>query len=309
MSDFEVLMIDDSSEDNGREIADRFASKDERFKSLSNTGEGIGMARNFGISQAAGRFIGFVDSDDFLNHSYLEKLAEPLLSGADLSICNFDIVLNDGTKLKTQTAADCPAGMDPAIHALTNNECVVWNKLFLSSIFKYENKFQFSSSIFEDFSVIPAILANVEQIAFVDKTLYNYVQHPKSVTRQFYSEFEKSMFVFDAFKHLHSYRSSFRDNTWEYYMDTRAILHLFAYRIDSVLSVKGFDKRALAIKRHSDLLNSVIPNWYKSTGLSDFIFENQAVFDHIKRKIIVRLYQYGFYKTLSFLKQQSSELR
>lgn len=77
--DIEFILIDDASNDNSLEIMEDYQKKDPRFKIITNSkNQGVSIARNKGIEQATGQYIGFVDSDDYLDLDYYEKLLEAI---------------------------------------------------------------------------------------------------------------------------------------------------------------------------------------------------------------------------------------
>ena len=75
-NDFELILVDDGSTDNSGRICDEYAGKDTRAKVIHKQNGGVSRARNAGIEAAKGEYICFVDSDDFLESSYLEELIE-----------------------------------------------------------------------------------------------------------------------------------------------------------------------------------------------------------------------------------------
>lgn len=72
--DFEVLLIDDGSKDESLKICKSYAARDKRIKSFSKENGGVSSARNYGIKNALGQWIAFIDSDDYISPMYLEKL-------------------------------------------------------------------------------------------------------------------------------------------------------------------------------------------------------------------------------------------
>lgn len=72
----EFIMINDGSKDNSIDILNEYAAKDSRFKIFTQSNQGAGIARNFGIKQAKGEYIGFLDSDDELSENYSKILSE-----------------------------------------------------------------------------------------------------------------------------------------------------------------------------------------------------------------------------------------
>ena len=72
--DFELILIDDGSPDNSGKICDEYAKIDSRVKVVHKENEGVSAARNAGLELAKGKYICFVDSDDYIQRDYLERL-------------------------------------------------------------------------------------------------------------------------------------------------------------------------------------------------------------------------------------------
>lgn len=89
-SDFEVILVDDGSTDNSGSLCDLISSQDPRFIALHKTNGGLSDARNYGLAHSKGKYITFIDSDDWVSISYLEYLYESLCANnADIATCAF----------------------------------------------------------------------------------------------------------------------------------------------------------------------------------------------------------------------------
>ena len=87
-TDFELILVDDGSTDNSGKICDKYAQKDSRVKVIHKPNGGVSSARNAGVDNATGEFIGFVDSDDIISEVMYEgmiNIAEKY--GADIVQC------------------------------------------------------------------------------------------------------------------------------------------------------------------------------------------------------------------------------
>lgn len=73
-TDFELFLIDDGSIDRSGEICEKYAQEDKRVRVIHQKNQGVSVARNVGIDLAEGRYITFLDSDDFVSKYYLELL-------------------------------------------------------------------------------------------------------------------------------------------------------------------------------------------------------------------------------------------
>lgn len=74
LQDIEIILVDDGSKDASGAIADRLAAKDKRIRVLHKENEGLGLTRNAGLRLAKGDYVGFVDSDDYVDAQMYEKL-------------------------------------------------------------------------------------------------------------------------------------------------------------------------------------------------------------------------------------------
>lgn len=99
LQEIEILCINDGSTDNSLEILNRYKKEDSRFKIINQENQGQSVARNNGIKAAKGHYIGFIDSDDYADHSMFEKLYKNALEyNSDIAMCSITI-LNEKTGL------------------------------------------------------------------------------------------------------------------------------------------------------------------------------------------------------------------
>ena len=88
--DIEVICVIDGSPDRCGEICDSYAEKDGRVKVIKRENGGVSSARNRGIDEANGKYLSFVDSDDYIESNMLEKLYSAAeASDADLTVCGY----------------------------------------------------------------------------------------------------------------------------------------------------------------------------------------------------------------------------
>jgi glycosyltransferase involved in cell wall biosynthesis len=186
---FEVILVNDCSLDNSREIAVEFAQKDSRIKIIDNQeNSGAAWSRMIGYTNATGKYIMFCDPDDFLPDDALEHLYNSISHDNEVDICigNFQRVYPDGSKSKVfenrlkygndkwSVAKSTLKGDTP--HYL-------WNKIYKAELFKnnqlltYKN---FSKS--SDEYLFFQILQYCQKIITVDKVVYYYYDNYESTS-------------------------------------------------------------------------------------------------------------------------------
>ena len=149
--DFELLCVDDGSTDDSMRILMEYAKQDSRIKVLSrqNDGKGAAEARNLGLSHAKGKYIQFLDSDDFFESDMLERMVEKAERfSLDMVICRADcfdqryqkvtmpistIQLKYAPIKESFSYLDCPG----YLFQIANN--VVWNKMFRRELIVQHN--------------------------------------------------------------------------------------------------------------------------------------------------------------------------
>ena len=138
--DFELILVDDGSQDRSGAICDEYAGKDNRICVVHTQNRGAAAARNTGLQRASGNYIAFVDGDDRLAENMLGRMyAEILDPPCDLVVCNFLHVFseeNDNFSPPLQNMAI--SGREVLAHQKTQKNyglwTVVWNKLYKRTV-------------------------------------------------------------------------------------------------------------------------------------------------------------------------------
>lgn len=99
LKSIEFIVIDDGSTDKSYEIIQKYAKNDKRFRIFHQKNKGVGKTRNFGIKKAKGKYIGFIDSDDYVSSNYFEELYNITEKyGADIGVITHTIKFSDNQK-------------------------------------------------------------------------------------------------------------------------------------------------------------------------------------------------------------------
>ena len=114
-NEIEIILVDDGSKDNSIEICKNYLNQDKRVQLIHQENSGVSAARNRGIEQACGEYIGFIDSDDWIEPNMYEcLLREANQASADIVICDARTVYEDGKiqadtgKRRTGSDDGCP---------------------------------------------------------------------------------------------------------------------------------------------------------------------------------------------------------
>lgn len=193
--DLEILLIDDGSTDNSGKICDLYSGKDSRFKAIHCQNNGVAVARNTGLDNASGEYIGFVDSDDYIEPFMYEKLVEAVKrNGADIGCCGFFRQEPDKTYPKHR-----PDGEEVLIEGQINifREYLRrdyengfgegnWNKIIKKSLCENVRYKDYTNGEDVDFQV--ELFKKSEKIVCISDLLYHYMCNPESASRKEFSE-------------------------------------------------------------------------------------------------------------------------
>ena len=133
----EIILIDDGSTDSSSMICDRWAEKDRRIIVVHKENGGLSSARNLGIDLAHGQYIGFVDSDDWVNSRFIEILHQLMVNyQCDLAECGSCETWGEVHPTSYEAAAEVHTKHEAMEAHLkdTRFTCVIWNKLYKREI-------------------------------------------------------------------------------------------------------------------------------------------------------------------------------
>lgn len=177
--DFEIIAIDDGSEDNTFLQLKEYSNKDDRIICIGQKNQGRSAARNAGLKKAVGKYITFVDSDDFVSSTYLQNLIDGINYGVDIAMVDILTVDVEGMPLKKRNMYSNSVAVvgnkdsiQRVLHQKPANE--ICGKLFTKELF--ENLEFPVGKIYEDLYMTFALMCNAKKVAFIDSPDYFYVQ-------------------------------------------------------------------------------------------------------------------------------------
>lgn len=193
-TDFELILVDDGSPDKCGEICDVWAKKDCRIRVLHKSNNGVNAARNTGLDLAKGRYITFIDGDDFIKSNTFEKVLAILEKNSEIDLLQYpEIHVQDGkeslwsgypevsiTLSNSREKMDAIIGETPIIPGGLCGKIYrkfVWNNLQL----------RMDMSFCEDMIILPDILEKSRSIMITTAGGYCYVMRPGSATKSAYT--------------------------------------------------------------------------------------------------------------------------
>lgn len=197
----EIILINDGSKDRSLDICKKYSNIDKRIVIIDKKNEGVSKARNTGIKKSNGKFISFVDADDYIDNTFIEEMLKKLYEyDADYVTCGYKRIYNeDHIEYVNNNLEEQVIDANEYITKLLNvQNGYGFAHMKLIKKEKIQNiEFNPNIQVGEDALFNIMLCENLEKIAIYNKSLYNYFFNQNSVVRKFddkYSEkYLKSM--------------------------------------------------------------------------------------------------------------------
>ena len=180
----EIILVDDGSPDKCGKICDDYAKKDDRIVVIHKENGGLSDARNAGIHAANGKYITFIDSDDYIKNDYVEFLYNLIIENdVRISICSHTVIYDTGLKIEKETGEFSVLDTKTAIKRILyddNIDISAWAKMYDIKLF---DDIEYPKGrLFEDSAVTCRILSKCEKVAIGSKSKYFYMIRSDSIT-------------------------------------------------------------------------------------------------------------------------------
>ena len=198
----EIILVNDGSIDNCGKICDEYLMKDDRIKVIHKKNGGLSEARNYGIEAASGKYITFIDSDDYVEKKYIESLYQAIkINNVKISQCNINKVNNKSDIIEklgyiNRNVRSGKEMIEDIYNGHWGENIVAWNKMY--SIDLFENIRYPVGKIHEDEYTTYKFLYYTDKVAIVDEYLYNYRQNEDSIIGRKYNI--KRLDILEAFE-------------------------------------------------------------------------------------------------------------
>lgn len=184
MYEVEIICIDDGSTDASGTICDQYAEKDKRFKVIHKKNEGVAVARNIGLEIAKGKYIAWIDPDDYISENWYEEIIKLINSDIDIIFFDFVEVIEGRLNAKIFGKVSGYIEKKDFINELVIDQKIqsqLWSKVIKKELYK-GIKMPVDLRILEDFAVLHYIVERAKKIYYIKDKLYFYRIRNKSLT-------------------------------------------------------------------------------------------------------------------------------
>ena len=290
LKEIEIIVVNDGTKDNSQKIIDKYVKKyPDKIKSYIKENGGQGSARNYGLKKAMGEYIGYVDSDDFVEKDMYKKLYNKAIENDyDIVVCGNYNVSED---YKTKNIDTFTNYYNTDLENLFFGKMAVWNKIYKRDIL-IKNKLEFKEKVwYEDLAFTLKTVMNSNTFAFIDEPLYDYLIREGSTMNN--SNVQRNLEILDAFNDILSYIKHNKKEEYFSKIEFLAIDHIYISAIVRVLKAEADDKvKRETINKLIDYMNKKFPN-YKNNKYINSLSK--------KRKIIYKLINMKMYGLINLI--------
>lgn len=304
----EIILIDDGSPDSCPRLCDIYGKNDKRVKVLHKKNEGLGLARNSGLALATGKYVLFIDSDDYLSEKMVEKLVyQAELMNADIVYCGYFyetsnhkwIEVRDFEKEQTFKGNDIDA---VSLAFITNQnklkvrlQRTVWHALYSKALIDDEDiRFPSERQIpSEDLIFQSRISKFANIISFVPDCLYYYCLNNNSITMNFKKDrYLKLVNEKNELLRIYSNKGVDRYINNLYFVSIKSYFYNLIEQKNIAFSEKNKIIKEVVIDMHRDCINHLEPGLFSKAEKIFYVF--------VCTKNIFLIFVYCFFINLLF---------
>lgn len=287
LKDIELIVINDGSKDKSDQIIKKYLSKYSNIKYINRSNKGISYTRNEGIKKAKGDYIGFVDSDDYVELDMYEKMYKALIkSQSDIVVCSYNKFNNDD-KIPVNISSNC------LITNLYDNPSMVykmdyspWNKLFKKELWDdvcFPDKIKY-----EDLEAVLKVFLKTNKVTYIDEYLYNYLVNENGETGIINDK------VFDILTILDNLSLSFENKNKKLKKAYKILCtkKIFEY-VHRIIDHKDYELCISFVDKGYKFLDRHFRNWkvrylLSSNSIKDFIMHYYRIHPNMYKKYIIK---------------------
>ena len=267
----EVILIDDGCTDGTIDKVKPYVERHpNRFKLYHKENGGLSDARNYGIQYASGDYISFLDSDDFVDETLYEDLANKMDEGYDVVVSDIEYWYEDPSKrfiMKGLSDIDAPTIQKRALLS----PMFAWNKMYKASLFKEEGYRYPLNTWYEDLPVTTMIFAKAKDIGYLNKCEIHYRQREGSIMSDV-----NSKRISEIFHVMELVRENFeKEGLYEEYFDEIEYLHIEHLRLYGMFRFIRSNNWKELYDTSTRVMMTCFPNWKRNKYIKYLNNKNQ----------------------------------
>ena len=288
LDEIEIIVIDDGSTDKTGKIIDDYTKNLNNFIVKHVTNGGVSKARNIGLSLARGEYIGFIDSDDYIESTMYEKMYnKALMNNYDIVACDVNIVYPDKIiNIKSGIDDETINNDEKKKNILISSYAVIWNKIYKKSLLKnimFREKCNFCEDVEFLYRVIP--LAN--RIGSVNENFYNYIQNDGSLTYVYDKKLYQLIDVFDDL--IKIYQNNKKYTNYKDEIEYSYVRYLYGTFLKRLAKTKNKNEYKKGLNIVIEKVNNNFPNYKKNKHIKKISLKN-IYFKIFNKKVAMIVY-------------------
>lgn len=188
---YEIILVDDGSQDISGELCDKYAAKDPRVRVLHKKNGGVSSARNAGMEKARGTYLLFVDPDDWCESNWLSEISRKILEAPDVDMILYGFeTFGDGVSSSTIVPNPLPVNKNGKTYLEQLDQCggtptpMVWCHMFRTTLLRRENiRFNEEYCVSEDMDFVTQYAIYAIKFEVISRVLYHYRVRAGSLIR------------------------------------------------------------------------------------------------------------------------------
>lgn len=184
-SDWELIVVDDGSTDGSAGIVDAYAESDVRIRAVHKVNSGLSDSRNVALDMVTGEYVGFIDSDDWYDADFLEKMVGFIQrERLDIAVCGLYFDYKDRTRAWHGVDEPTVFNREDGLHEIIVDKRIksyVWNKLFRREMIRERMPVAY---VYEDYATVFKWFANAERVGVLNVPMYHYRQRSNSIIHE-----------------------------------------------------------------------------------------------------------------------------
>ena len=266
-NDIEIICVNDGSTDGSLGVLNAYSIRDNRVLAYTKENGGLSDARNYGLSKAHGKYVLFVDSDDYIDLTTVEKCIDKInLDDSEIVVFDMKYIYDTREEYASGGKFKCSCFKDNRNIIFINNSAC--NKFIKKELM---NGVEFPKGLYyEDLATIPILLSKAKKISKIDEPLYFYIQRGSSIAHTISDK------IFDIYKAIDLISKYYSNHELDKEIEKLYVNHGLLL---TVLRIKdNSDDIITYLKKNNACLDQYFPRWRNIFWFNGYSIKNNLIF-------------------------------